>query len=70
MPRASPLVFSTVLDLIEDHHVFKNDTHLGQTPVLYALSAFITEEVTLGSQRTLNYMLYKLMATCCYEILL
>jgi hypothetical protein len=32
MPHASPLVFLTVLDLIEDHHVFKNDTNLGQTP--------------------------------------
>jgi hypothetical protein len=78
MPRASPLVFLTVLDLIEDHHVFKIDTNLGQTPVLYALSTgthyydeSIKEEVTLGSQRTLNYMLYKLMATTrCYEILL
>ena len=33
MLRVSPLVFLTVLDLIEDHHVFKNDTNLGQTPV-------------------------------------
>ena len=29
----SPLVFLTVLDLIEDHAVFKNDTNLGQMPV-------------------------------------
>ena len=41
-----------------------------ETVKLYALSASITEEVTLGSHRTLNYMLYKLMATRCYEILL
>jgi len=33
MLRVLPLVFLTVLDLIEDHHVFKNDTNLGQTPV-------------------------------------
>ncbi|KAF8797443.1 hypothetical protein BYT27DRAFT_7237260 [Phlegmacium glaucopus] len=33
MLRVSPLVFLTVLDLIEDHKVFKNDTNLGQTPI-------------------------------------
>ncbi|EDR09213.1 uncharacterized protein LACBIDRAFT_326628 [Laccaria bicolor S238N-H82] len=29
----TPLVFLTILDLIEDHDIFKNDTNLGQTPV-------------------------------------
>jgi len=33
MLRVSPLVFLTVLDLIEDHAIFKNDTNLAQTPV-------------------------------------
>jgi len=33
MLRVSPLVFLTVLDLIEDYAVFKNDTNLGQMPV-------------------------------------
>jgi len=33
MLRVSPLIFLTVLDLIKDHQVFKNDTNLGQTPV-------------------------------------
>jgi hypothetical protein len=33
MLRVSPLVFLTILDLIEDHPVFRNDTNLGQTPV-------------------------------------
>ena len=29
----SPLVFLTILDLIEDHNVFRNNTNLAQTPV-------------------------------------
>ncbi|KAF8233431.1 hypothetical protein L208DRAFT_1266556 [Tricholoma matsutake] len=33
MLHVSPLVFLTVLDVIEDHFVFRNDTNLGQTPV-------------------------------------
>ena len=33
MLRVSPLVFLTVLDLIENHTVFRNNTNLGQTPV-------------------------------------
>jgi hypothetical protein len=31
MLHVSPLVFLTVLDLIEDHTIFRNDTNLGQT---------------------------------------
>jgi hypothetical protein len=33
MLHVSPLVFLTVLDLIADHTVFRNDTNLGQTPI-------------------------------------
>ena len=33
MLHVSPLVFLTILDLIEDHNVFKNDTNLAQMPV-------------------------------------
>ena len=33
MLRVSPLVFLTILDLIDDHPVFRNDTNLGQTPI-------------------------------------
>lgn len=38
MLRVSPLVFMTILDLIEDHNVFGNDTNLSQTPVKYQLA--------------------------------
>ena len=33
MLHVSSLIFLTVLNLIEDHDVFRNDTNLGQTPV-------------------------------------
>jgi hypothetical protein len=33
MLRVSPLVFLSLLDLIEDHNVFRNDANLSQTPV-------------------------------------
>ena len=33
MLHVSPFVFLTILDLIEDHDVFRNNTNLGQTPV-------------------------------------
>jgi hypothetical protein len=33
MLRVSPLVFLRILDLIEDHYVFRNDANLAQTPV-------------------------------------
>ena len=38
MLRVSPLVFLTVLDLIENHTVFRNNTNLGQTPIKQQLA--------------------------------
>ncbi|KAF8234648.1 hypothetical protein L208DRAFT_1359336, partial [Tricholoma matsutake] len=40
MLRVSPLVFLTVLDLIENHTVFRNDTNLGQTPIEQQLADY------------------------------
>ena len=33
MLRVTPLVFSTILQLIENHHIFLNHSNNGQTPV-------------------------------------
>lgn len=49
MLHVSPLVFLTVLDLIEDHHVFKNDTNLGQTPVEQQLAVTLYQMGRYGN---------------------
>ena len=41
MLHVSPLVFLTVLNLMEDHNVFQNNTNPGQTPVEQQLAVTI-----------------------------
>ena len=45
----SPLVFMTILDLIEDHNVFRNDTNLSQTPVEYQLAVTLFQMARYGN---------------------
>jgi DNA-binding CsgD family transcriptional regulator len=50
----SPLIFLTVLDLIEDHTVFRNDTNLGQTPVEQQLAVTLFRMGRYGNGASLE----------------
>ena len=49
MLHVSPLVFLTILDLIEDHDGFRNNTNLGQTPVEQQLAVALFQMGRYGN---------------------
>jgi hypothetical protein len=56
MLRVSPLVFLTILDLIEDHPVFQNDTNLGQTPVEQQLAVTLFQMGRYGNDASIEHI--------------
>jgi hypothetical protein len=50
--RVSPLVFDRLVELIEDHHVFHNDSHVPQHPIPTQLAIFLVRVGHYGNAST------------------